>query len=119
MFASATVEESSEFLQPVDSSPPLMLDRRDMDRDRSVETTKTKLFGPSTAAYFTYNRVAWRLNVKKEVFAPNEALSTPLALHLVFCQVVQDTLSPNCIRIGREERASMRKVRRRNPFFLN
>ncbi|KAJ1528092.1 hypothetical protein ONE63_008008 [Megalurothrips usitatus] len=102
------IEESSEFLQPVDSNPPLMLDRRDLDR--SVETTKTKLFGPSSAAYFTYNRVAWRLNVKKEVFAPNEALSTPLALHLVFCQVVQDTLSPNCIRIGREERAAMRKM---------
>ena len=86
-----------------------MLDRRDLDR--SVETTKTKLFGASSAAYFTYNRVAWRLNIKKEVFAPNEALSTPLALHLVFCQVVQDTLSPNCIRIGRDERANMRKVR--------
>lgn len=85
-----------------------MLDRRDLDR--SVETTKTKLFNPSSAAYFTYNRVPWRLNIKKEVFAPNEALSTPLALHLVFCQIVQDTLSPNCIRIGREERASMRKV---------
>ncbi|XP_052130634.1 unconventional myosin-XVB-like [Frankliniella occidentalis] len=102
------IEESSEFLQPVDSNPPLVLDRRDLDR--SVETTKTKLFGPSSAAYFTYNRTAWRLNVKKEVFAPNEALSTPLALHLVFCQVVQDTLSPNCIRIGREERTNMRKM---------
>lgn len=27
----------------------------------------TKLHPPSTAAHFTYNRVAWKLNVRKEV----------------------------------------------------
>lgn len=44
------------------------------------------------------------------MFSPNEALSNPLALHLVFCQVVQDVLSLSCIRISREERNKMRKL---------
>ncbi|XP_069684994.1 unconventional myosin-XV isoform X3 [Periplaneta americana] len=103
------IEESPEFLQPVDTVPPLIMERR--DHGKNLEMVKTKIFGPSTAAYFTYNRVTWRLNVRKEVFSPGEILSSPLALHLVFCQVVQDCLGPtNCIRITREQRAKMRKM---------
>jgi len=48
--------------------------------------------------------------ISAQVFSPNEALSNPLALHLVFCQVVQDALSLACIRISREERNKMRKM---------
>nr|CAD7264058.1 unnamed protein product [Timema shepardi] len=102
------IEESSEFLKPVDSAPPMVMERRDVDR--SVEAIKTKLFGASSAAFFTYNRVSWRLIVRKEVFAPGESLASPLALHLVFCQVVQDVLSGPCVRINREHRAKMKKL---------
>nr|CAD7453150.1 unnamed protein product [Timema tahoe] len=102
------IEESSEFLKPVDSAPPMVMERRDVDR--SVEAMKTKLFGTSSAAFFTYNRVSWRLIVRKEVFAPGESLASPLALHLVFCQVVQDVLSGPCVRINREHRAKMKKL---------
>ena len=59
------VEESPEFLQPVDAVPPLIMERR--DHGKNLEMVKTKLFGPSTAAFFMYNRVTWRLNVRKEV----------------------------------------------------
>ncbi|XP_063236075.1 unconventional myosin-XV [Bacillus rossius redtenbacheri] len=102
------IEESSEFLRPVDSAPPTVMDRRDLDR--SVEAAQTKLFGPSAAAYFTYNRVSWRLVVRKEVFSPGETLVSPLALHLVFCQVVRDVLAGPCLRIGRDQRANMKKL---------
>jgi myosin-15 len=103
------IEESPEFLQPVDTAPPFIMERR--DHGKNLEMVKTKLFGPSSAAYFTYNRVTWRLSVRKEVFAPGETLSSPLALHLVFCQVVQDCLGPaNCIRVTREQRAKMKKL---------
>ncbi|XP_021936980.1 unconventional myosin-XV-like isoform X3 [Zootermopsis nevadensis] len=103
------IEESPEFLQPVDIAPPLIMERR--DHGKNLEMVKTKLFGPSSAAYFTYNRVTWRLCVRKEVFAPGETLGSPLALHLVFCQVVQDCLYPtNCIRVSREQRSKMRKL---------
>ncbi|GLH06473.1 Unconventional myosin IC [Gryllus bimaculatus] len=102
------IEESSEFLKPVDSKPPTEITRNDLGRN--IETMKTKLFGPSNAAYFTYNRVSWKLMVKKEVFSPTETLSSPLALHLVFCQVVQDCLGGGCVRISREQRAKMKKL---------
>jgi hypothetical protein len=39
------------------------------DHGKNLEMVKTKLFGPSSAAYFTYNRVTWRLIVRKEVNA--------------------------------------------------
>ncbi|XP_059488252.1 unconventional myosin-XV isoform X3 [Neocloeon triangulifer] len=102
------IEESSEFLQPVDSSTPVSMDR---EFARSLENIKTKLYSASSSAnHFTYNRVNWKLHIRKEVFSPNEMLSNPLALHLVFCQVVQDALSLACIRISREERNKMRKM---------
>ncbi|XP_049851037.1 unconventional myosin-XV isoform X4 [Schistocerca gregaria] len=102
------IEESSEFLQPVDSAPPPAVERQ--DPSHQLEAIKTVLFPPSTAAYFTYNRVAWRLIVRKEVFTPSEVLTSPLALHLVFCQVVQDCLSTGCLRISRDQRTKMRKL---------
>ncbi|CAB3362581.1 Hypothetical predicted protein [Cloeon dipterum] len=101
------IEESSEFLQPVDSSTPVSIDR---EFARSLENIKTKLYSANSANHFTYNRVNWKLHIRKEVFSPNEVLSNPLALHLVFCQVVQDALSLACIRISREERNKMRKM---------
>lgn len=106
------VEESSEFLQPVDVAPPTSIQRHH-------EVAETKLYPPSNAAYFTYNRVAWKLNIRKEVFSPNEKLSNPLAIHLIFCQIVKDVLGSNCIRVTRDQRSSMRKVshRRRLLFY--
>ncbi|XP_046399408.1 unconventional myosin-XV isoform X2 [Ischnura elegans] len=101
------IEESPEFLKPVDSPAPLIIDR---DYDKTLESIKTKLFPPSTAASFTYNRVNWKLHIRKEVFSPNESLNNPLALHLVFCQIVKDIFSPSCIRISREEHNKMRKM---------
>ncbi|XP_065335143.1 unconventional myosin-XV isoform X4 [Cloeon dipterum] len=101
------IEESSEFLQPVDSSTPVSIDR---EFARSLENIKTKLYSANSANHFTYNRVNWKLHIRKEVFSPNEVLSNPLALHLIFCQVVQDALSLACIRISREERNKMRKM---------
>jgi len=40
-----------------------------MDRDfaRNLENIKTKLFSVSSANHFTYNRVNWKLHIRKEV----------------------------------------------------
>lgn len=54
------VEESSEFLGTVSDPMPMV-----PSPPENVPTTK--LLPPSTAAHFTYNRVAWKLNVRKEV----------------------------------------------------
>lgn len=97
------VEESSEFLRPVDIPPPTAIQRHQ-------EVAETRLHPQGNAAHFTYNRVLWKLHVRKEVFSPVEKLSNPLAVHLIFCQIVKDVLASNSIRITREQRASMKKV---------
>lgn len=43
-----------------------------------------------------------------QVFHPRERLENPMALHLVFCQVVQDVYNGGCVRINKEDRIKMR-----------
>uniref|UniRef100_W8AVX6 Unconventional myosin-XV n=1 Tax=Ceratitis capitata TaxID=7213 RepID=W8AVX6_CERCA len=60
---------------------------------------------PATAC-FTYNRVPWRLRVRKEVFHPSEPIGPPIALDLLFAQVVSDVfgITP-CLRISPQEKS--------------
>ncbi|XP_046641646.1 unconventional myosin-XV-like isoform X4 [Daphnia pulicaria] len=78
---------------------------------RALESIHTKLYGPLNAPFFTYNNVPWTLHVRKELFSPSEnALVHPLGLHLIFCQVVQDTYNDACLRISRDDRAKMQQM---------
>ena len=79
------LEESSEFLQPVDSGAPVLVDEDDY---AALEDIKTKLYpGPPSNTHYTYDRVPWTLKIRKEVFSPTETLNSPLAINLIFCQV--------------------------------
>ncbi|XP_076381481.1 unconventional myosin 10A isoform X2 [Megalopta genalis] len=98
------IEEWPEFLRPV--LPPA--DKPEIEKVQEV--MNTKLYPQTSTAHFTYNRVTWTLRVKKEVFAPNETLNSPLALHLVFCQVAYDVLATSSIRITKEDRQNMLKM---------
>ncbi|KAK2585066.1 hypothetical protein KPH14_008582 [Odynerus spinipes] len=98
------IEEWPEFLRPV--LPPA--DKPEIEKVQEV--VNTKLYPQTSTAHFTYNRVTWTLRVKKEVFAPNETLNSPLALHLVFCQVAYDVLATSSIRITKEDRQNMLKM---------
>lgn len=98
------IEEWPEFLKPV--LPPV--DKPEIEK--AQEVIDTKLYPQTSTAHFTYNRVTWTLRVKKEVFAPNENLTSPLALHLVFCQVAYDVLATSSIRINKEDRQNMLKM---------
>lgn len=98
------IEEWPEFLKPV--LPPV--DKPEIEK--AQEVVDTKLYPQTSTAHFTYNRVTWTLRVKKEVFAPGENLTSPLALHLVFCQVAYDVLATSSIRINKEDRQSMIKM---------
>ena len=60
------VEESEGFLRPVDSYRDLA-SNRDLENVRTLEAARTRLFPPSDAPFVTYNRVSWRLDVRKEV----------------------------------------------------
>lgn len=98
------IEEWPEFLKPV--LPPA--DKPEIEKVQEI--VDTKLYPQTSSTHLTYNRVTWTLRVKKEVFAPNETLTTPLALHLVFCQVAYDVLATSNIRILKEDRQNMLKL---------
>lgn len=57
------------------------------------------------AACLTYNRVPWKLRVRKEIFRPNEPIGPPAALDLLFAQVCYDVFGTlPCLRITPQER---------------
>lgn len=57
------------------------------------------------AACLTYNRVPWKLRVRKEVFHPTETINSPAALDLLFAQVAGDIFgSTPCLRITPSEK---------------
>jgi myosin-15 len=59
----------------------------------------------SNTACLTYNRVPWKLRVRKEVFRPNENVNTPAALDLIFTQVACDVFGLTaCLRISPQEK---------------
>ena len=101
------LEESSEFLQSVDG-----LDRRTQNildelEYQGMEESQTRLHPPNSNIHFSYNRVPWKLRIRKEVFSPSEQISDPTTVHLIFCQIVADTFSPLCIRFTPNERNKM------------
>merc|ERR1719410_166570 len=101
------LEESSEFLQSVDG-----LDRRTQNildelEYQGLEESQTRLHPPSSNIHFSYNRVPWKLRIRKELFSPSEQISEPTTVHLIFCQIVADTFSPLCMRFTPNERKKM------------
>merc|ERR1719242_2887803 len=102
------LEESSEFLQPVDSGAPVLVDEDDY---AALEDIKTKLYpGPPSTTHYTYDRVPWTLKIRKEIFSPSETVQSPLAINLIFCQIVTDVFSPLCIRLSSEDRSRLKTL---------
>ena len=67
---------------------------------QGLEESQTRLHPPNSNIHFSYNRVPWRLRIRKEVFSPSEQISDAATVHLIFCQIVADTFSPLCMRSG-------------------
>lgn len=58
-----------------------------------------------SSACLTYNRVPWKLRVRKEVFQPHESIGPPVALDLLFAQVLSDVFGVTpCLRITPQEK---------------
>jgi hypothetical protein len=57
-------EESNEFLNPVEAPPPSVVTR---SGQITGDTMKTKLYQTSDASFFTYSKVHWKMNIRKEV----------------------------------------------------
>lgn len=59
---------------------------------------------PSTACLM-YNRVPWKLRVRKEVFRPKESIGPPAAIDLLFLQIANDVFGlTSTLRISAQER---------------
>ena len=58
------MEESSEFLPAVDRAPVLVDEEIEK---RNLDALKTRLLPPPSGNHLTYNRVPWKLMVRKEV----------------------------------------------------
>lgn len=41
------------------------------------------------------------------MFSPHETIDNPHLLHLIFCQIVRDCFSSNCIRLTKEEKTRL------------
>lgn len=54
-----------------------------------------------------------------QVFSPSEKLDNPVALHLVFCQVIKDVASSACIRMNREEKRKLQQLIGNIPWVSN
>ncbi|XP_041362375.1 unconventional myosin-XV-like isoform X3 [Gigantopelta aegis] len=74
----------------------------------AFEKAITELYPQNKTNFLVYHKVPWVLQIRKEVFWPAEKLEKPLALHLIYCQIVQDVHNIGCIRISKEERTKMR-----------
>ncbi|GBP29206.1 Unconventional myosin-XV [Eumeta japonica] len=48
---------------------------------------------PSDKSFLTYNRVPWKLRVRKEIFTPLENYNDPAILDLLYAQIVNDITS--------------------------
>ena len=101
------LEESSEFLQSVDGLDARTQNILDELDYQGLEESQTRLHPPSSNVHFSYNRVPWKLKIRKEMFSPSEQISEPATVHLIFCQIVADTFSPLCIRLTQTERKKM------------
>ena len=44
------------------------------------------------------------------MFSPSETVHSPLAINLIFCQIVTDVFSPLCIRLSSEDRSRMKTL---------
>ena len=78
--------------------------------EQALEDIKTKLYTPPTTTHVTYDRVPWTLKIRKELFSPSETVTSPLAINLIFCQIVTDVFSPLCIRLSPEDRSRMKTL---------
>ncbi|XP_071797205.1 unconventional myosin-XV-like isoform X2 [Asterias amurensis] len=88
----------------------IVVPRLSSDDTAMMESMHTKSYPAVPDVFYTYNRVRWRLYIRKEVFTPGERLDNPMAQQLIFYQIVTDTFSKSCIRMSREEKRSVRDM---------
>ncbi|XP_041434043.1 unconventional myosin-XV-like [Xenopus laevis] len=90
------------------TTAPTVTVNRELSEEQ--ENIQTQLHRQYSEEYYTYTNVLWRIYIRKEVFYPRDSFNNPLTLDLIFKQIINDTLTENCIRISKEERQKMRSL---------
>jgi myosin-15 len=88
----------------VEATQPAMMDAERAFDIHAMDGLHTALYAQIAEPFYTYVRVPWTLDIRKEVFSPLERLENSTVVHLVFIQIVQDLFSNDCIRFNKEER---------------
>ncbi|XP_025836405.1 unconventional myosin-XV [Agrilus planipennis] len=99
--------EWPEFMRPIKTPPPQKPSQNNPVENNHENTLKSpSRFTPLGASpSLAYNRVPWSLRVRKEVFTPAEPLGPLPAIHLMFCQVVNDVFGvTSCLRLSQSDR---------------
>lgn len=97
--ASSAREES------IDSSLPAVVVPAPVPPPPAAVTPAASPANATVSACLTYNRVPWKLRVRKEVFQPHEPIGPPVALDLLFAQVLSDVFGVTpCLRITPQEK---------------
>ncbi|KAH9502357.1 hypothetical protein Btru_073529 [Bulinus truncatus] len=103
------VIESDLAKRPLPSLPPPEEPKQIIDY-AAFERVITELYPQNKKFFLMYSKVPWTLQIRKEVFWPSEKLEKPLALHLIYCQVVSDVYNQACVRITKDQRIKMRSM---------
>lgn len=77
---------------------------------QQLAAVRTHLHSDESSVYLSYKDVPWWLGVRKEVFSPNETLSNPKTIDLVFYQIVRDVFQYPSVRIPPNGRDEVKKV---------
>ncbi|XP_059156810.1 unconventional myosin-XV-like isoform X1 [Physella acuta] len=89
--------------------PPEVETKQNIDYS-AFERVITELYPQNKKNFLIYSKVPWTINIRKEVFWPSEKLESPLALHLIYCQIVGDVYNNGCVRINKDQRVKMRSM---------
>ncbi|XP_017109787.2 unconventional myosin-XV isoform X3 [Drosophila bipectinata] len=104
--ASSGMREELDSMRSLATTPPAVIVPAPVPPPPAVSPGPGSGAGASSAC-LTYNRVPWKLRVRKEVFQPHEPIGPPVALDLLFAQVLGDVFGVTpCLRITPQEKSS-------------
>jgi myosin XV len=83
------------------------------------ENVTTDLYELKSKQVLSYNNVDWKLRMRKEVFSPNETITTPLLINLIFSQILRDISSNISIRMTQNDKNKMKKFLSKFRFFFS
>jgi hypothetical protein len=107
----ATITDNDSLIGNYDDTTLCLEDKKQQHSFSNINhnpnLSKKKILEIINNQFFTYANAKWSLNLRKEVFSPNEKLDTPSAVDLIFMQIIRDFNSNDCVRISELDRQKL------------